>query len=157
MMTAAQCLTAAARVETLAHDLYRILSERFFHEPYLRDLFSRLADEEGQHAMRIHLLVRYQSSSAWTRDVTERAVAALDAAEAGIDGLRGEFEASPGRLDPRTVLRRVAEVETQFNAVHAEDLAGSSDPTVRHLFVSLAEQDSQHLELIRKAMKQAVA
>jgi rubrerythrin len=157
MKTASQCLGAAVRLELAAQELYTELSGRFFHEPYLRDLFHRLAEEERQHAMRIRMLSRHQGNAPWTPEVLQRAVTALNSAEAAIAGLKKEFSAPSARLDGVTVLRRVGEVETQFNAIHAEDLAKSLDPTIQKLFSSLAEQDTKHRDLIRAAMTRAVA
>jgi len=157
MKTAAQCLGAAARLEMATQELYTELSGRFFHEPYLRELFNRLAEEEHQHAMRIRMLSRHQGNAPWTPEVLERAITSLNSAEAAIEELKKEFFAPAARLDGVTVLRRVAEVETQFNAVHAEDLAKSLDPAIQKLFTSLAEQDTKHRDLIRAAMTRAVA
>ena len=157
MKTVAQCLAAAARLETTAQELYADLSSKFFHEPFLRNLFRRLADEEGQHAMRIRLLGRHQGNAPWTPDLIDRAVAAMESAESALAELRKECFAPAARLDGVAVLRRLGDVETRFNAIHAEDLSKSLDPAIQKLFTGLAEQDIHHRELIQAAMTRAVA
>jgi rubrerythrin len=156
MKNAAQCLGAAARLEIAAQDLYTELSGKFFHEPYLRELFRRLAEEEGQHALRIRMLSRHQGNAPWTPEVLERAVTSLNSAEAALAVLKKELSVPTARLNGVMVLRRVGEVETQFNAIHAEDLSKSLDPKVQQLFTSLAEQDIKHRDLIQAAMTRAV-
>ena len=50
-MNASQILRSAARIESMAGDLYAGLAVTFSHQPFLREMFELLAQEEAQHAM----------------------------------------------------------------------------------------------------------
>lgn len=154
---ASRWLQAALRMETAAQDLYAELSIAFSEHASLRRLFQRLAAEEEQHAMRIRLLQRHQGRSPWPRDVLERFCSQCDAMVAEVGILRKEFGPSPGSMDPRAVLRRLAEMEDRFCSIHAQDLARYAGPEVERVFATLALQDSAHRDLIAAAMLPEVA
>lgn len=150
--TAERCLGAAIRVEALAEELYAGLAATFEGQPWLRDLFLRLAAEEGQHAMRIRLLRIHAGRTPWPAATLQAVGEDLEALAGGIAALRAEFRSLSGSGDAREVLRKVAELEVRFATVHAEELARSADPEVQRLFGSLALQDARHRELVEDAL-----
>lgn len=155
--TAAQCLGAATRIETLAQELYDGLATTFQHQPYLRELFKQLAAEEGQHAMRIRLLERHQGKAPWPQETIDRVSADLDAVEAEMAAMKASFRALSLAADARPVLRSLASLEERFTSLHAEELARSSEPDIQKLFAALAQQDGRHRELIQKALEREAA
>jgi rubrerythrin len=155
--TAAQCLGAATRIESLAQDLYAGLAETFRHQPYLRELFTQLAAEEGQHAMRIRLLDRHQGKAPWPQETVERVSADLDAVEEEMVAMTASFRTLSLAADARPVLRRLASMEERFGSLHAEELARSSEPDIQKLFAALAQQDGRHRELIQRALEREAA
>lgn len=155
--TAAQCLGSAIRIESLAQELYAGLAASFFHQPYLRGLFERLAAEEAQHAMRIRLLERHQGRTPWPQEMVERVSADLDAVAVELAAMKASFRGLASGADARPVLRRLAEMEVRFGSIHAEELARSAEPEIQKLFGTLAEQDARHHELIRNALGKLAA
>ena len=150
--TASQCLGSAIRIECLAQDLYTGLAGTFLHQPWLRELFERLAAEEAQHAMRIRLLDRHQGKSPWSQEMVDRVSADLDAMATEIAAMGASFRSLPPGADARPVLRRLAEMELRFGSVHAEELARSAEPEIRRLFTVLAGQDARHRQFIEDAL-----
>jgi len=144
--TAMQCLGAATRIESLAQELYSGLATTFQHQPYLRELFTQLAAEEGQHAMRIRLLERHQGKAPWPQETIDRVSADLDAVQEQMTAMKESFRMLSLVADARPVLRHLA-----------EELARSSEPEIQKLFGSLAQQDSRHRELIQKALERNAA
>ena len=150
--TAERCLGAALRVEALAEELYAGLAATFEGQPWLRDLFLRLAAEEGQHAMRIRLLRIHAGRTPWSAATLQAVGDDLEALADAIAALRDEFRQLSGTADARGILRRLAALEVRFATVHAEELARSADPEVERLFGSLALQDARHRQLIEEAL-----
>ena len=157
MRTATQCMGGAIRIECLAQELYAGLAAAFLHQPYLRELFERLAAEEGQHAMRLRLLERHQGKAPWPQETIDRVSADLDAVAAELIAMQESYRALSHAADARPVLRRLAEMEERFGSVHAEQLARSAEPDVQKLFAALAEQDARHRELIQNALGRIAA
>ena len=155
--TTSQCLRSAERVEALAQELYTGLAETFAGEPGLRQLFLRLAAEEGQHVMRIRLLGRHGGKSPWPPDVVERACADLETMAAEIETMRRDFERLPSPPDAAPVLERLVSMEDRFHSVHVQELARCAVPEVGRLFASLASQDAAHQALLRAAMTSSAA
>lgn len=155
--TARQCLEAAIRIECLSQELYSGLAVTFGHQPYLRELFEQLAAEEGQHAMRIRLLDRHQVKAPWPQEMLERVSSDLEAMAEEIARIQATFRTLPPGADARPVLRRLAEMEVRFGAIHAEDLARSAKPEIQELFASLAQQDARHRTFIQNALGKVAA
>jgi rubrerythrin len=151
-----ECFRDAARIETLAQELYARLAAIFEGRPYLRHLFAQLAVEEGQHAMRIALLARHQGRSPWAAEAMDRISADLGDMAREIEAMKAEFAKAGSANDPGEVLRRVVEMERRFGSIHAEELSHSADPAVQKLFTSLAEQDARHRAIIESAQPMAV-
>jgi rubrerythrin len=155
-VTTYECFQAAARIETLAQELYARLAAIFDGRPYLRHLFAQLAVEEGQHAMRIALLARHQGRSPWAAEALDRISASLGDMAREIEAMKAEFARAGSANDPVEVLRRVVEMERRFGSIHAEELSHSANPDVHELFTSLAEQDARHRAIIESAQPVAV-
>lgn len=155
--TVTQCLGSAVRIESLAQELYAGLATTFQHQPYLRDLFTQLAAEEGQHAMRIRLLDRHQGKAPWPQEALDRISADLDAVERELAAMQASFRTLASAADARPVLRRLAGMEERFGSIHAEELARSAEPDVQKLFASLSQQDVRHRELIQRALERSAA
>jgi rubrerythrin len=151
-----ECFRGAARIETLAQEMYTGLAERFSGRPYLSHLFTQMAAEEGQHAMRIWLLARHQGATAWAADAATRISAGLEDIVKEIESMKAEFSRPGATDDPGDVLRRIVEMERRFGSFHAEQLARSADPDVHKLFSSLAEQDARHRAIIESAQPMAM-
>ncbi len=150
-MNASECLRAAARIESMAKDLYAELAITFAQHPFLAELFERLAQEEAQHAMRIRLLERHHGRAPWSEEMLERFQVELDGMQSEIDSVRRLARSAVGPRNVRALLRRLKQMEARFGSIHAEELAKSAAPAVQKLFAALATQDARHSEMIRKA------
>ena len=151
VMNASECLRAAARIESMAQDLYGELAVAFAHHPHLREMFERLASEEAQHAMRIRLLERHHGRAPWSEAELQHFKVELDAMLAEIEAVRKLAGSAIGGRRVGGLLRRLTEMESRFASIHAEELAKSASPEVRKLFASLAAQDARQSEMLQKA------
>jgi rubrerythrin len=150
-MNASQILRSAARIESMAQELYAGLAVTFAHQPFLREMFEQLAREEAQHAMRIRLLDRHHGRAPWSDEELERFQLELDGMVQELEAVRELAGAAAGARNVSALLRRLTEMEARFGSIHAEELAQSASPEVRALFASLATQDVKHSEMIEKA------
>ena len=150
-MNASQILRSAARIESMAKDLYAELAVTFVHQPFLREMFERLAVEEAQHAMRIRLLERHHGRTPWSEEILERVQVELEGLASELEAVRKLARSSVGTRNVPALLRRLTKMESRFGSIHAEELAKSASPEVRKLFASLAAQDARHSEMIQKA------
>lgn len=150
-MNASQILRSAARIESMAGDLYAGLAVTFAHQPFLREMFELLAQEEAQHAMRIRLLDRHHGRAPWSDEELERFQRELDELAKELEAVRELAGAAAGARNVGGLLQRLTAMETRFGSIHAEELARSAAPEVRKLFASLATQDVKHSEMIEKA------
>jgi rubrerythrin len=150
-MTSYECFQGAARIESLAKEMYAGLAEKFAGRPYLRHLFTQLSAEEEQHALRILLLARHQGKAPWTADALERISGRLGVMAAEIESMKAEFARKDSAVDPGEIMRQVVDLERRFGAIHAQELARCADPEVQVLFAALAQQDARHQALIESA------
>lgn len=132
----------------LSAEIYRLLAERFRDQPEASGIFTRLMEEELQHAARIRLLrARYRHDAKLFADA-DLTSASLDAIiregrEIVAAIARGEWA-----RDLKIVKQELAEIEIRFGAAHAHVLCEGADPAVRAFFQQLAQQDREHLELL---------
>jgi len=148
MASTYQLLQQAEKLELLAAELYTALAGRYGGEP--RDLFLRLAQEEGQHASRIRLLAarsRHDSRLVATMAAETHEIEALLAEAAGVlDAVRrGEWDQDAG-----AALARAAELETRFCKAHAQCLSRDAHPELLAFFQQLAAQDEAHRQLLAR-------
>jgi rubrerythrin len=146
-----ECFQRAARIETLAQELYAGLAETYVGRPHLRDLFAQLAEEERQHALRIWLLARHQGNSPWAAEAVGKIVAGLSDMAVELESMRDDFEKGGEVPDPGAVLARIVDVERRFGFIHADQMARTGDAAVSGLFTALASQDARHQALIEGA------
>jgi rubrerythrin len=150
MATSFDCFFAAEQVEDLASRIYRFVARQLAAQPEAERLFSRLADEEVQHGLRVRMLrTQYATDARRLKNVV------LD--YAAIEGARREGEMLLHLLtssrEPLTFAeaRRLAiELEETFALVHAQQMAQCADPDLKAFFEALARQDREHVALLRE-------
>jgi len=138
----------AERLEMLSAEIYRLLAERFRGEPAASDVFTRLMEEELQHATRIRLLKARYRHDARLFENADLTSANLDAVvregqETVAAIARGEWSASL-----EVVKQELAEIEDRFGAAHAHVLCEGAVAPVRAFFEQLARQDQEHRRLL---------
>ncbi len=138
----------AERAEELFAEMYRVLAGLFADEPDAVTMFTRLADEEVQHALRVHMLYeRYRRHPSEFRDVPiddSELDAILAQALLVLDDLRR-------RATPMTAAQArsaMVALERRMGAVHAEILSKDADPSIAQFFAALGAMDRGHAELL---------
>ena len=151
MVTPAECLEAAVRLEMHAHDLYRSLASRYFEHADLHALFQMLAGEEEEHARRIRALaLEPLDAAAWDDRTKCRIAGQMRAMEA--EAVAMVVRSSGRKPDrPDHLIRWVTDFERRFGLVHAEELAPIFAPEARETFLALAVQDERHRALLAEA------
>jgi rubrerythrin len=143
-----QIFEKAEQLELASAEIYRLLAERFRDQPAASDLFTRLMEEELQHATRVRLLKARYRHDARLFENAELTSANLDALlhegrQAAAAIARGEWGASL-----EVVKQKLAELEDRFGAAHAHVLCEGAAPPVRTFFEQLARQDQEHRKLL---------
>ena len=152
MASAFHILQAAERLEMLASGLYRLLADRFAHDPPAHELFLRLADEEVQHAARVRLLAaQYRNDRRMFDEAIRLAGTTLqdpEAAVAAASALVEEVASGAWGDDLATVKDRLVDLEESCASFHAQFLARGVHPEVARFFDELASQDREHQRLL---------
>jgi hypothetical protein len=139
----------AERIEAICAAIYGLLACRFRDDAEAWALFSRLEEEELQHASRVRLLAStYQNDSKLRTPVNgaaelQRCLAAAE--QALVEVQAGGW--GPGLAD---VLGRAARLEEQLISAHAHLLALNGDHALRGFFEQLAVLDKGHVTLLRR-------
>lgn len=148
MTTNFDILERAEQVELLTSELYAALARHFCADPSALKLFTRLAEEEKQHAARVRML-----ASQSRRDTKLLAKITVDPQR--IDALVREIGAvvtaiavGRWRLDLPATREVLTELEERCAQAHTDGLEGL-DPALRSFFEQLASQDKAHEELLR--------
>lgn len=147
MTTNFEILERAEKIELLLGELYESLGRHFRADPAALDLFTRLRDEERQHAARVRMLAsqaRHDTKLLARITVDRRRIDAI-VEEVGAFLLttgRGEW-----RLDLAATRDAMRELEERCALAHTEGLEGL-DPSLRAFFEQLAAQDKAHAELL---------
>jgi rubrerythrin len=150
-------IQTAVGVELLAQGLYAEVACTFSDRPPMRDLFLRLAEEEGQHAGCLRLLDRHRVKAPIATDAMDRIRSGLEGLSENIESLRKELRSSALRRDPYAALGRLAEMESRFGSVHASEIAEVAYPSMRKMFEALERQDLEHARLITWAKHRLAA
>lgn len=148
MTTNYDVLERAEKIELLASELYAALARHFADDPPARQLFTRLRDEELQHAARVRMLATQS-----LRD--PKLLAKITDEPRRLDGLLRELGAMIARvqdgrweLDLAGTRAALLELEERCARAHTEELDGLH-ASLRDFFEQLARQDQAHEELLR--------
>lgn len=148
LATTYQVFDAAERVELLSAAIYKALAQRFAGDPDARALFTRLQEEEVQHATRIRLLAaRYRHDSHLLEKVTAT-TRELELLAAECHAVLDAIVAGTWARDVPEAKRSLAALEDRFRRAHADLIASEAHPEVRRFFEQLARQDEAHERLL---------
>jgi hypothetical protein len=139
----------AERIEAICAAIYGLLALRFRDDAEAWALFSRLEEEELQHASRVKLLAsayRHDSKLRTPVNGADELQACLAAAEQALAEVQGGGW-GPGLAD---VLGRAARLEEQLLSAHAHLLALNGDHALRDFFEQLSLMDEGHVTLLRR-------
>jgi hypothetical protein len=148
MTTNFDILERAEKVELLSAELYAALARRYADDPTAVQLFTRLRDEEQQHAARVRMLAaqsRRDTKLLGKIDVDPRR---LDDVLLELASLTATVQAGHWELDLARTRHALLELEGRCARAHVEGLQGLHE-SLRRFFEQLAEQDKAHEELLR--------
>jgi rubrerythrin len=148
MATNFDILERAEKVELLASELYAAFARHFSGDPTALHLFTRLRDEEQQHAARVRMLAaqsRRDSKLLWKIDADTRR---LDDVILELASLTATVQRGHWKLDLAETRRALLALEERCARAHVEGLQGLHE-SLRTFFEQLAEQDKAHGELLR--------
>ena len=148
MTTNFDILERAEKVELLTSELYAALGRHFCAEPAALQLFTRLAEEEQQHAARVRLLSAQSRRDTKLLGKITVDPACMDAMVREIGAVIRTIEAGDWRLDLPATRRVLMELEERCARAHTDGMQGL-DPSLRSFFEQLATQDKAHEELLR--------
>ncbi len=152
MITAHALLTVAQQVETVAGEIYRVMAAQFAEQPEAARVFTTLAAEEVQHALRVQMLQ------------SRHALRPLDFSGLGIDpevmpallkealAFKEQLAAGPP-LSLSEATRLLVNLEHRFWEAHAQVITGPENDELRSFFEDLARQDKMHVRMLQGLRK----
>jgi rubrerythrin len=141
-------LDKAEKLELLAAELYAGFARHFGDDPAAAKLFTRLRDEEQQHAARVRMLAaqsRRDSKLLGKIDIDARA---MDEAVQEMTAMLANVSNGNWRAELKPTKRLLLELEERCARAHAQGMAGLNG-SLRKFFEQLAAQDKAHEELLR--------
>lgn len=146
-MTTFDVFKKAERIETIAAAIYAAVAKVFAADDGARSLFTRLEQEEIQHASRVRLLAsRYRGDKRILVKVP--GVAELESCLVRAEAALAEVLAGSWDGDLAAVKVRLVELEAMLARAHAQTIAKDGDPSLRDFFRQLALQDDAHAALL---------
>jgi rubrerythrin len=135
-------------IELCGAELYRVVADRFPWSEPQRRVFTRLMDEELEHAARVRR-VRASVTVEPTAFVAPATILTrLAAMEAALRDVVEEVESGRWDGDSVALKDRLADFELRLGMTHVELLASCADRRVSTLLRELAELDREHLALV---------
>jgi len=141
-------LDKAEKLELLAAEIYGALARRFGDDEKARKLFTRLRDEEQQHAARVRMVAaqsRRDSKLLGKITVDSRE---MDDVVREMAAVLANLNAGRWEADLAQTKRLLLDLEERCSQAHAQGMKGLHD-SLRTFFEQLALQDKAHEELLR--------
>lgn len=148
MLTNFDILDKAEKLELLAAELYAAFAQRFGDDPVAVKLFTRLRDEELQHANRVRMLASQSRRDAKLLGKIAVDTGALDEVAREMTAMVANVRSGNWEADLAQTRRLLLELEERCGRAHAQGLVGI-DGSLRTFFEQLAAQDRAHEELLR--------
>jgi rubrerythrin len=141
-------LDKAEKIELLAAELYAAFAKRFGDDDAAAKLFTRLRDEEQQHAARIRLLAAQSRRDSKLLGKLDLDARALDAVIQEMVAVLANVRNGNWGADLAQTKRLLVDLEERCARAHAQGLQGLNE-SLRKFFEQLAQQDRAHEELLR--------
>lgn len=148
MATNFDILERAEQVELLAAELYGAFARLFTADPAALQLFTRLRDEEQQHAARIRMLAAQGRRDTKLLARIDLDTRRLDEVILEISTLLATVRNGQWHGDLAETRLALLALEERCSRAHAEGLQGIHE-SLRGFFEQLAAQDKAHGELLR--------
>ncbi|HEX9052444.1 MAG TPA: hypothetical protein VF841_18100 [Anaeromyxobacter sp.] len=148
MATNFEVLERAEKVELLTAELYAAFARHFCADPSALQLFTRLRDEEQQHASRVRMLAVQARQDRKLLAKIAVDTSRIDAIVREIGGIIAAVEAGEWRLGLPETRKELMELEERCASAHSDGLQGVH-ASLRAFFEQLASQDRAHQELLR--------
>jgi rubrerythrin len=135
-------------IELCGAELYRVVADRFPWSEPQRRVFTRLMDEELEHAARVRRVRASLTVEPIAFVASATTLTRLAAMEAALRDVLEEVESSRWDGDSVALKDRLADLELRLAMTHAEILASCADGRVSTLLRELAQLDREHLALV---------
>ncbi len=148
-MTTFEILDRAEKLELLCSELYAAFARRFGDDAVAAKLFTRLRDEEQQHATRVRMLAAQSRRDSKLLGRISVDARAMDEVVADMTTILANVSAGRWEADLQQTKRLLLDLEDRCSRAHAQAFLGLND-SLRKFFELLALQDKAHEELLRE-------
>jgi hypothetical protein len=148
VLTNFDILDKAEKLELLSAELYAAFAGRFGDDPAAVKLFTRLRDEELQHATRVRMLAAQARRDSKLLGRITLDTAAMEEVAGEMAAMVANVQGGRWEADVAQTKRVLLELEERCSRAHAQGLAGLNG-SLRTFFEQLAAQDKAHEELLR--------
>jgi rubrerythrin len=140
-------LELCATIEDKCAELYRIFAELYVDIPELASLWTKTANEEDNHAEQFKLAVRLKGQG---KVGVKADVSKVTNIVEKIDAFIPIFKNS--KPTPIQALKFAIQLEESLAEYHMHNLIIFTDDNLKLLFISMAQNDNCHIEMLRKAL-----
>jgi rubrerythrin len=141
-------LEKAERIELLSSELYAAFATHFSADGAAHRLFTRLRDEEQQHAARVRMLAAQSRRDTKLLAKITGDTRGLDDVARELSAMIADVRSGSWGADLAQTRRLLMELEDRASRAHVEGLQGLHE-SLRGFFVQLAAQDKAHQEMLR--------
>lgn len=142
-------LGKAEKLELLAAELYAALANHFGDDEAAAKLFTRLRDEEQQHAARVRMVAAQAGRDTKLLGKITADGGAMDDVAREMGVMLANVRRGDWRADVKQTKRLLLDLEERCSRAHAQGILGLND-SLRRFFEQLALQDKAHEELLRE-------
>lgn len=139
-------LACCEEIEQTVAKVYRHWQHEYADDHEFSALWRTLADDELAHANQIKLARRLPADGVFTESPVD--VKAIEILAARARKLLADVQQVT--LSKEKALRTAIKMEEAFNKAHVENVGEFTDPMMRAMFTSLARDDAQHMETLKK-------
>jgi hypothetical protein len=135
-------------IELCGAELYRVVADRFPWSEPQRRVFTRLMDEELEHAARVRRVRASLTVEPTTFVASATTLTRLAAMDRALRDVVEEVESGRWDTDSVGLKDRLADLERRLGTAHVEILSSCADRRLSTLLRELVQLDREHLALV---------
>lgn len=140
-------------LENESAEFYARMASHTVSMPKVRDLFSRLSEEEKTHRNMVKIARDYHAESTESISLKTDNITAIEKARQGLQELNALTEATPPLPPFLPLLHRVWEFEKDMEAQHYSTYLDITDESLRELLMQLTQYDKHHVSMITRLIQ----
>ncbi len=142
-------LNTCAEVEEAVGGVYRLLAEKRIGDEALQRFWTKMAEDEANHAMQIRFVMRLPGVHTFKEQSfpLEKVAQMLTKAQ----GLQQKLQNS--QISEPQALSLALALEEDFLAVHIDSAVAFKDETIRNMMNSLGSADKNHVENLQRVCR----